>query len=151
MVSNSVADNGGDILKPGEVEEKNKTKDGDNYLIARGAKDAPTSPTSTLSDPSKTPWEDAYMDKNGAAAPVNINTTINLFLDLDLSDQNAAPLEDAIKDDKGPAASCIFILFLDSDTSKDEGSINPKINFTQAIKQLLQLGIVEEYAHRSKE
>jgi hypothetical protein len=61
MVSNSDADNGGDISEPGEVEEKNKAKEGDNYSIAGGAKDTSAPPTATLSDPTKTPqgWEDA--------------------------------------------------------------------------------------------
>jgi hypothetical protein len=92
------------------------------------------------------------MDKKGAPAPVNINTTIILFLDPDFFDQNEAPLEDTVKDKKGPAASsCIDTLFLDSDTSKDKGSVKPKISFTQAIKQPYQLGMVEEYASQLKE
>jgi hypothetical protein len=70
------------------------------------------------------------MDKNRAATPVNINTTINLFLDQDLSDQNKAPLEAGIKDDKVSNTIHIDTLFLDWNTSVDKGSVCPKINFT---------------------
>jgi hypothetical protein len=39
------------------------------------------------------PWEDAYIDKKKAAIPVNINTAINHFQDMDKSQDKLLPIE----------------------------------------------------------
>ena len=91
IVTNTIGVNGGVISEAGEVEETTNAKEGNNNSIAGGTQESLATSTEKLSYQNKAPTEDTIKEKKGVFTPVNVNSSINLFLDSDdFNDEKSA-------------------------------------------------------------
>ncbi len=82
------------------MDEKNNDKECDKYVFVDGANEKHVPTAATLSDRHRTPREIANRNKIGTKATVNIEATIHLFWEKDLSDKSKASPEDVFKDNE---------------------------------------------------